>query len=357
MRHIRPMAPGLDQTIRQAADCGLLLVFGADRDEHVRVEGGRVVVDGASDLFRLLDPNDRFHRLHVTRSLLRNSRRPELEGYGCIVNLITEAEHNPRVLETLRKLVRGLGARVINRPEAVLRSTRDQVARRLEGIAGLWVPGAVRLRSSKPDLALRSIERSGLRFPLILRQAGTHTGRIVGLVRDPGELEAGLGAGGEMIATEFVDFAGSDGLYRKYRVFMIGRHRIARHMLVSDGWNVHAKDRRRFMAGRAELIAEEEAVLAEPGGVFPGPVAAALEAVRERMELDFFGLDFGITACGEAVLFEANATMNFFPFLNDPAFAYLRGCIAPARDAFRELLGLEAGPSPAARAEPAVQAR
>ena len=33
-------------------------------------------------------------------------------------------------------------------------------------------------------------------------------------------------------------------------------------------------------------------------------------------------------------------TMNFFPFLSDPQFEYVKRCEAPARRAFRELLGL-----------------
>jgi hypothetical protein len=52
-------------------------------------------------------------------------------------------------------------------------------------------------------------------------------------------------------------------------------------------------------------------------------------------------MDCGIMPDGRAVLFEANATMSFFPFLDVPEFDYVRQCIAPAQQAFRELLGLE----------------
>ena len=60
------------------------------------------------------------------------------------------------------------------------------------------------------------------------------------------------------------------------------------------------------------------------------------------MPLDFFGMDFAITQSGEVVLFEANATMNFFPLwpTKDPQFIYLTKCLDPAQAAFRELLGL-----------------
>jgi hypothetical protein len=51
-------------------------------------------------------------------------------------------------------------------------------------------------------------------------------------------------------------------------------------------------------------------------------------------------MDFAMTRDGQLVLFEANATMSFFPFSSDPQFEYLRRCFAPAQAAFRELLGL-----------------
>jgi hypothetical protein len=58
------------------------------------------------------------------------------------------------------------------------------------------------------------------------------------------------------------------------------------------------------------------------------------------MKLDFFGMDCGIMPDGRVLLFEANATMNFFPFLRDPEFAYVQRCLAPAQRAFHELLDL-----------------
>ena len=69
--------------------------------------------------------------------------------------------------------------------------------------------------------------------------------------------------------------------------------------------------------------------------------------VRRKMVLDFFGMDFGVTADGRVVLFEANATMSFFPFSSDPQYDYLRRSFAPAQAAFRELLGLPQQAAPA----------
>jgi glutathione synthase/RimK-type ligase-like ATP-grasp enzyme len=329
------------------ADATILLIVGGDQPEHITEQKGKFTLRGSTDLHLLLGRNEPLHRLHVTSNFFRQRRRPELSSYSCLLNMITEPEHNSRVLDNLRKLLRDLPGKVINRPEAVLRSTRDQVARQLSGIPGLCAPRTIRLKTIKPTIALQTIRKAGLQFPVILRQAGTHTGKIVGLFNDLNEMEAALAGGNDHIATEFVDFKSGDGFYRKYRVFFIGHNIIFRHMLMSDEWNVHARDRKRFMAERPELVAEEERMFAAPDGAFAPDVREVLKAVRERIALDFFGMDFGIAADGRVVLFEANAAMNFFPFLVDPQFAYVQRCIVPAQQAFRELLGLEPAPATA----------
>jgi hypothetical protein len=321
-------------------NCPLLFMIGGDSADRVVREERGIRISGASDITKLLLPNDRYHRLHVTRNKLRQSRRPKLQQYSHLLNLITEAEESSRSLDAMQKLLRGVPGKIINPPQAVLRTTRDQVARRFNGLAGLVVPEVVRLAAGKSvELCGRQLADSGAAPPFILRQAGTHSGVIVGCFDNVESLLGARDPTVDHVAIRFVDFQSADGLYRKYRVFFIDGQLILRHMLISDSWNVHAKDRVGFMAERPELVAEERALFAQSEPFAPG-VQQVLEGVRERMGLDFFGMDFGITRGGEVVLFEANATMNFFPFARDPQFAYLQRCLPAARRAFRELLGL-----------------
>ena len=329
-------------------DADLLFIIGSgDEADQITRTGSRIVVTGSSDLTKLLLDREPHHRLHVTRNYFRQGRQADLTGYRVLVNLITEPEGNAKVLENLKKLLRGVPGRVVNPPEAVLRTTRDQVARLLSGVPGLIVPKAVRLNGRKPAVAASTIAKAGLAPPIILRAVGTHSGKIVGLFDSVEGAVAAL-VPGEHVAIQFVDFAGADGLYRKYRVFFIGQRLILRHQLVSDHWNVHASDRGRFMAEHPDAVAEERARL-ESDDPFPPDVRAVLKDIRDRMPLDFFGMDFGITQDGQVVLFEANATMSFFPFSPDPQFEYLHACFVPAQAAFRELLGLKPEVAPAAR--------
>lgn len=324
-----------------SSDASLLYIIGSGDDaDRVTQVGGKIIVTGTSDLTKLLLDRVPHHRMHVGRNYFRQNKHPDLTGYRTIVNLITEAEQNTKVLDNLKKLLRGVPARVINRPEAVLRSTRDQVSRLLSGIPGLVVPRAVRLDGGKPDLAGKTLEKAGIVAPVILRRTGTHGGKIVGLFDTISELVAAL-TPGEHIATQFIDFSSADGLYRKYRVYFIGQRRILRHLIITDSWNVHVRERTRYMAEYPALVEEEKALFAsaEP---FSPHVNAVFDEVRARMPLDFFGMDFGITRDGDVILFEANATMNFFPLwpTRDPQFMYLTQCLDPAAAAFRELLGL-----------------
>ena len=327
----------------------MLFVIGSDQLAGTTADG-RPKFAGCTDLHRLFDKREPAHVLKLDRHTLRQRRRPELHPYRAILNLITDPDQNPKTLENLKKLLRGHSGPVINRPEAVMRSTRDQIAKLLDGTPGLLAPKVLRVRNPRPELVTAAIERADLTFPLIVRLAGSHTGKIVGRFDTLDEISAAITQPGEHILTEFTDFRGNDGLYRKYRAFFIGRDIVLRHMLVSDAWNVHAGDRMRFMVDRPELLAEEQAMFENPADALPAGVTETLKAIRDRMELDYFGMDFGLLPDGRVLLFEANATMNFFPFMPDPRFAYLRACQKPAARAFHEMLGRTAVPIDLGRA-------
>ncbi len=312
----------------------LLIIVGSDVDASARKQGG-YHVGGNSDVYKLLPQGFAFDQLNLGKQFLKTQKQTDPTHYECVLNLVTDPDQHPHTLERLQKLLRGHRGRVINRPEAVLKTTRDQVARRLAGIDGLHVPKIVRLRPGKPEHVAQIIARAGLQFPLILRQAGMHTGKIVGVVGGIDELQTALTAAGDHFATEFVDLLGADGLYRKYRVYFFGDRVIYRNLYASDQWNVHSADHRRCLAARPQLVAQLQSMFTRPEGNFPEPVRQMFNCVRERMPVDFFGMDFGFRPDGQAVLFEANATMSFFPSWPDIQFRF---CVGPAQAAFRQML-------------------
>jgi hypothetical protein len=321
----------------------LLVVVGSDRQPRESA-AGRARLDGISDVSRLIPVGIASQQLNLSKQLaasrhMLKQHAPDLSRYECVLNLVTDPDQHPRTLEVLGKLLRRYRGRVINRPEAVLRSTRDQVAKRLAGIDGLRVPRILRLRNPKPGAAPAAVARGGLAFPLIVRHAGTHTGKIVDLVGDAAQLDSACAAPGTYILIEYVDFRSEDGLYRKHRLWSFGGTSIFRHLIISDDWNVHVSERTRFMLARDDLIAEEAGLLARPDGAFPPLVHAVFDAVKNRLGLDFFGMDFAIGGDGRVILFEANATMNFFPLEPHLKFSHLGQIHGPAQQAFTAMLG------------------
>jgi glutathione synthase/RimK-type ligase-like ATP-grasp enzyme len=315
----------------------LLVVLGGDEGSKA-TQPGRFRVAGNSDVFKFIPETFKYERLKLRWQSLRQNMRPDLSRFDCVLNLVTDPDQHPKTLDAVGKLLRGYRGRVINRPEAVMRSTREQVAKRLAGITGLRVPKVVRLRNPRPGAAATAAGRAGMEFPLIVRLAGTHTGKIVGLVDGPEALDAACSGRGEFIIIEFVDFRSKDGLYRKHRLWSFGDRSIFRHLVISDQWNVHVKDRTRFMIDRPELIDEELHLLERAEGAFPETVHEVFHDVRQRLGLDFFGMDFALDSRGDVVLFEANATMSFFPLEPHPRFSYLGKILEPAQKAFWTML-------------------
>ncbi len=314
-------------------------LFGSDV-QHGRVyAGGPGVHSAGSTDVRLLrsDPDD-FVRIHVPANFGRLKRQPSFDTVGVVLNLITDPDLNPKVLNWSEKLLRPFKRRVLNPPAAVRESSRDVVARRLAGIDGLVVPAVVRFRGREQP-ARAAIVRSGMRFPAILRVAGTHNGEIVGVVGDEDALRAAIRPDLTYLLTEYVDARGADGLFHKIRIFFFGADAVVRHGLISDMWNVHGADRERVMPDHPRWIAHERALLEGGLAALPAVARATLEAVRARMPLDFFGIDFALLPDDRVLLFEANATMSFFPLSTDPLFAYAaEPVVARARIALDRLI-------------------
>jgi hypothetical protein len=249
---------------------------------------------------------------------------------GPILNHIGDADRCGESLRKVQQVVARSGRACFNHPSGVLKTTRDHVARLLEGIPGLRVPRVVRHGFSGVPALKDVIEREGLRYPLILRIAGEHGGISAVKVDAPSELDKAhtINAHAKRIyVTEFIDFKSKDGRYRKFRVAMVGRQLFLRHMIVGDQWLLHAPS-------RGNNTREEEARMIER---FTSERQAALEPmfleIAKRLDLDWFGIDFNIGDDFTVTLFEANACMNILantspsPNMWDTPIARIKGAL------------------------------
>jgi hypothetical protein len=114
-------------------------------------------------------------------------------------------------------------------------------------------------------------------------------------------------------------------------VMMIGGNIYPLHLAISRDWKVHyfTSD----MADKPDHRLEEAAFLADMPAVLGDKAYRALEGIRDALGLDYAGIDFGLNAQGDLLLFEANATMVIAVPDNDERWAYRRTAISGIIDA------------------------
>jgi glutathione synthase/RimK-type ligase-like ATP-grasp enzyme len=92
------------------------------------------------------------------------------------------------------------------------------------------------------------------------------------------------------------------------------------------------------MADKPDHRLEEAKFLADMAAVLGDKAIRALEGIRDALGLDYAGIDFGVNADGDLLLFEANATMVIAVPDNDPRWAYRRTAITKILEAVVAML-------------------
>ena len=134
---------------------------------------------------------------------------------------------------------------VLNLPARVGILDRDRLYRTLNQITGLEIPQTARIgRDQLNDIArgmsLPAAFLTGGSFPLILRPLGSHAGFGLAKIAVPAGLSAYLAerTEPEFFISPFVDYASTDGMFRKYRIVFVDGKPYACHMAIADEWKV-----------------------------------------------------------------------------------------------------------------------
>ena len=238
--------------------------------------------------------------------------------------------------DAARALCARLGKPVLNSPDSVAKTGRDNAPALFGDIDGLIVP---MVRRTTPE-ALAATE---IDAPQLVRPAGDHGGENLTLIQSAADRDAYLAAGvsPDLVLTRFHDFRSGDGHWRKYRFIFVDRQAFPYHLAIGGDWLVHYW---RAEMGRHDWKkAEEERFLADWRGVFGVAGAAAVDQVARRLDLDYGGLDCALTDDGRVLFFEANACI--LVHLDEPprAFPYKHRHVPPIRDAFTRLVLERAG--------------
>jgi len=261
--------------------------------------------------------------------------RPEqvagLGRYSVVLNAIGDPDIALASRATVDAFLTRCDKPALNPPACVAATLRHRIGETLASIDDLVVPRTIRVAVGE-DLA-KAVERAGLAAPVIVRPIGSHGGKGLGLASDARTLSRVQLDGADAYVTAFHDYRSADGFYRKYRMIFVDRRPYAYHLAIGRHWMVHHQSAE--MADDPARIAEELAFLHDPETAIGARAMAAIRAVGERLDLDYGGIDFSLTASGQVLLFEANATMLTHLEPADGPFAAKNVYIAPILAAFR----------------------
>lgn len=245
------------------------------------------------------------------------------------LNNCVNSEHVnvPGRIETLQALVRGIPCPVINPPEQVFRTTRQKNALLLRGVPNLRVPRVERYHTglASPESIAADIG-AAFDYPVILRRTAAHMStdsllagheKSAVLVPDETGLREHLqrAGWGEFYAIEFVDLKRDDGFYRKLRAVVMDDEIILGQAAMNWQWMVSGwRDKPEgiaFYHAHPRLVEECNRIVLDPEAALGREVMETLAAVRARIPLDLFGIDFEVDRDGRLVFFEASAAMIF----------------------------------------------
>jgi hypothetical protein len=200
---------------------------------------------------------------------------------------------------------------ILNLPQKIKGLDRDQLFKQLHGLPGVEIPATGRVsREDFSDMALsdvilRDVIADG-EFPLIARPAGSHAGNGLAKIETPAAIDEYLAMRpeDEFFVSRYVDYAGPDGSFRKYRVVFVDGKAYACHMAVCGEWKVWYLNA--DMMSNTAKRAEEEQFMTRFDEDFVLWHGNALNEIATRVGLNYFAIDCAQTRDGKLLVFEAD---------------------------------------------------
>ena len=253
---------------------------------------------------------------------------------------IADSDANRPLLAALDAQLQAWPQPVLNLPRHIPHTGRDRASQLLSGIAGLQVPPTVRVAVDQLyALAMGQCQVSdvlaGCDFPVILRPLDSQAGADLQKLDNAAELAHYLAALEEtqFFLAPFVDYSDAQGQFRKIRIALVQGQAFVCHVGVSSHWMVHyvnagmyeepwkRQEEARFMADFPQFLQRHQ---------------GALDAICQRMQLDYLVMDCAETLAGDLLLFEidhggvvhAMDVESLFPYKNAQIHKVQRAFIA-----------------------------
>ena len=292
----------------------------------------QINIEGTNDLNNIVDRKKfPFHQVILGGD---QPKLPNIDQSKFIINTICDPDTCKKALHLASELIKKLDVPVINHPDNILKTTRDNIYELFKNTAGIRAPKTIRIAPRSLNDIRNLMQNGSLAFPSIVREAGKHSGLKTFLLEKPDqihELEQFAFDGRDYYITVFVDFRSRDGLYRKARFFIINGTFYPRHVILSTNWNIHAGSRKELMANSTDYQLEEEKFL----NYMDCQILHRCRILYETLKLEFFGIDCNISDENELLIFEINASMK--PFGTTTPFPYLKRSSDSIRGAINDL--------------------
>lgn len=270
-----------------------------------------------------------------------------LPSHDVMVNSIAEPDFERGSLKSLSTyLERSPDTAIVNHPDRILETTRDNNFRRIGALDGVTFPETARIeRNGRSAKAMAAATNAlGYGYPVILRETGSHTARSVTLARSRADAVRYFSRNDhdDFYVIKYYELRSEEGYYNKKRFICVDG---ALYPVVSHFdtiWNVHGKNRLTVMKGLPWTQEQERAFLGDPEAIIGVKNYKTLNGFYDLVGLDFFGIDFVVRADGSLFVFEVNASMRHS---NDHSrnFPYMQPYIDRITRAFVDMLRRRAG--------------
>lgn len=205
---------------------------------------------------------------------------------------------------------------VINHPVAVLKTTRAENYRILDGAGGVVFPRveAVEYGGRADQLErIRECIAERFEFPLILRPRFTRSGLAPALVSS---IQAVNSYFARNVLEKFFyiiqwkDLANREGLYNMMRVFCIDGRFFPVANLMHSHWNITYGASQSVMEQSLQIQNQERIFFQDFENYVGEKGMQGLRAIQEKVELDFFGVDFALLDDGRPYVFNCSPAMR-----------------------------------------------
>jgi hypothetical protein len=262
--------------------------------------------------FEALFPGARNRRIKYAIDYAVDDEDAQLPAFDLVFNAIGDPDIAAPLGGRLARFEAQCSRPLLNPNSAITRTSRHRLPALLDGLDDVQTAPCVRYErpGEAEDLkALASLLADhAVTLPLLARPVAAHGGDGLILCDTIETLESRLSTQeGAQYLTAFRDCQSADGFYRKYRVIYVDRRPLPYHLVISPHWIAHyfSAD----MESHAWKLDEERRFLQDPRAALGERAMNAIEAIGQRLDLDYGGIDFTLLPDGQVFVFEANATM------------------------------------------------